>query len=213
MRFLSIQYNRLSCQTGSLVSRAVSSCRYCCNWVSNAVACVPPCRMSLQSPWWGRLCGLRWTCSLWGYPGTVAAGSHRIACLKICVVGRKAGCGIYCGAWYVRRGCVPSAYRIHMLGRWAGSCWGLSSCLSWKLAPRLLPSSPWECFLCRRTCNDPAGNAGKPVLWMVTQMLVWGQCVHRSWHAIQCVWNISELSPCVEVPTSDPGGSSVMPDE
>ena len=58
----------------------------------------------------------------------------------------------------------------------------------------------------RSYCNDPAGNAGKPVLRMVTQMLVWGQCVHRSWHAIQCVWNISEFSPYVEVPTSDPGG-------
>ena len=55
-------------------------------------------------------------------------------------------------------------------------------------------------------CNDPAGNAGKLVLRMVTQMSVWGQCVHRSWHAIQCVWNIGEFSPCVEVPTSDPGG-------
>ena len=55
-------------------------------------------------------------------------------------------------------------------------------------------------------CNDPAGNAGKPVLRMVTQMLVWGQCVHRSWHAIQCVWNVGEFSPYVEVPTSDTGG-------
>ena len=43
-------------------------------------------------------------------------------------------------------------------------------------------------------CNDPAGNAGKPVFRMVTQMLVWGQCAHQSWHLIQCVWHISEFS-------------------
>ena len=52
----------VSCQTGSLVSRASSSCQYHSSWVSAGVACVPTCRMPLQSPSWGCLFGLRWTC-------------------------------------------------------------------------------------------------------------------------------------------------------
>ena len=99
----------VSCQTWSLESRAASSCQYRSNWVSAGVACVPPCRMPLQSPWWGHLFGLHWTCFLWSHPGTAAAGSCRISCLEIRVVGRTAGRGVYRGAWYVRRGCVPSA--------------------------------------------------------------------------------------------------------
>ena len=55
-------------------------------------------------------------------------------------------------------------------------------------------------------CNDPAGNAGKPVLRMVTQMSVWGQCVPRSWHAIQCVWNIVGVSLICGSPNKWPWG-------
>ena len=35
----------VSCQTGSLVPRSASSCRYPSSWFSAGVACVPPCRM------------------------------------------------------------------------------------------------------------------------------------------------------------------------
>ena len=95
---------------------------------------------------------------------------------QIRVVDRTAGFGIYHGAWYVRRWCVPSAYRIPMSRRWAGSCWGLSSCLSLKLAPRLLPSRPWGCVLCHRSSGR--WLSGWALLVMTGASGFWGQ-FHR----------------------------------
>ena len=53
-------------------------------------------------------------------------------------------------------------------------------------------------------CNDLAGNAGKPVLQMVTKMSVWGQCVPRSWDLIQFVGDIMCGSP-----NKRPNGSNI----
>ena len=51
-------------------------------------------------------------------------------------------------------------------------------------------------------CNDPAGNAGKPVFRMVTEMSMWRQCVPRSWRLIQCVGD-----PMCGSPSKPPNGS------
>ena len=57
----------------------------------------------------------------------------------------------------------------------------------------------------RRTEPYPTdGKAGKPVLRMVTQMSVWGQCAPRSWHLIQYVGD-----PMCRSPNKRPNGSKV----